>query len=193
MSENQNTPLWKQLLGAATGATVALLLYGGFVAVSPNLSGVTAYLLSDFEEKIEDMPVPQRSPRTIRNDAIAWREALGDRARAATARLQKGENYFPKGPASPPPTASVPSKVKEEKKEVGNQQQEGEVALEEVTKPSPANGQDNSLEQGGKKQTDEKRKEEKLPDTGIPLWAIGGVALCLAMSVRYRRKILGNH
>ncbi|MBI2524203.1 hypothetical protein HYW11_03260 [Candidatus Peregrinibacteria bacterium] len=172
MSENQHIPLWKQLLGAVTGATVALLLYGGFVAVSPNLSGITAYLL-------KDMPAYQRSPRTVRNDAIAWREALGGRVRAATAQLQSSQS-----PSSV--SAAVPSEVK-------NQRQREEAVPEKIAKLIPTKKQNHRSEQKEKKQADPKRKEEKLPNTGVPLWAMGGVALCLAMSVRYRRKILGNH
>jgi len=168
MSENQHTPLWKQLLGAATGATVAILLYGGFVAVLPNLSGITAYLLSDFEEKIEDMPAYKRSPRTIRGDAIAWREALGDRARAATAKLQKGERYFQAG-QTPPSSSSV--------------------SLETSISPIAKEKEETSQKVGMQKKEDKeghedaKRKEGKLPNTGIPLWAVGGMAFCLAMSL----------
>ena len=173
MPENQHTPLWKQLLGAATGATVALLLYGGFAVVSPNFSVLTAYLSNTFEGKIEHLPTYQRSPRTVRDETIAFREALGDRARAATARLQKGENYFQGGESSwsalsLSSVAPIPSVTKE--KDHG--------------KPRPK-------EREKEKHADEKRKEEKLPDTGVPLLAIGGVALCLAMSIRYRKELLG--
>lgn len=185
MSENQNTPLWKQLLGAATGATVALLLYGGFAIVSPNLSTLTAYLLSDFEGKIEHLPTYQRSPNTIREEALAQRVALGDRARAATDRLRKGENYFPQESSlsSSSVSPSVPSEVKK--------LQQKEAGEEEITKPSISKKQNHRSEQKEKKQVDPKRKEEKLPDTGVPLWAMSSVALCLAMSMRYRKKIVG--
>lgn len=187
MPENQHTPLWKQLLGAATGSVVALLLYGGFVVVSPNLSVFTAYLSSTFEEKIERLPTDQRSPRTIREDALAWREALGDRARAATAKLQKGENYFSKSSSSSSSSISlIPSMVEN--------QQEEEVHKKKTTAShlSKKQGQHYS-EQKVEKNAGPKRKKEKLPSTGVPLWAIGGVAFSLAMSMRYRRELLGNH
>ncbi len=174
MSDTQNTPpLWKQLLGAATGAVVALLLYGGFIAISPNLSTLTAYLLSDFEGKVEHLPTYQQSPRTIRDRELARREELGDRARTATARLQSSSSLSSV-------VAPVPS-VTKEKEEVPQK------------KSASAKKQDpsRSEKRGEKKDTDEKRKEEKLPDTGVPLWAIGGVAFCLAMSVRYRKELLG--
>lgn len=175
MSEHRYTPLWKQLLGAATGAIVALLFYAGFAAASPSLSMLTAYLLSDFEEKIENMPKYQQSPRTVRNEAIVWREELGDRARAATARLQKGENFLQEDASSSVSSFSsvavtVPSVTKEK---------------EEMRKKK-----DVPRKKGEKRHTEEKRKEEKLPDTGIPFWVIGGVAFCLAMAVRYRKEFL---
>lgn len=165
MSEHQYTPLWKQLLGAATGAIVALLLYRGFAAASPTLSLFTAYLLGDFEEKIENMLAyyPQ-SPRAVRDEAIAMREALGDRALAATARLQKGEQYF----VVPPPS----------------------VRKEGVEVPKEQSGPSHVEEKKEKKRADKEHKEEKLPDTGIPLWLIGGVAFGLAMAVRYRKELL---
>lgn len=181
MHEDQHTPLWKQLLGAATGATVALLLYGGFAVMSPNLSLLTAYLSSTFEGEIEHLPTYQRSPKTIREEVLAQREALGDRARAATARLQKGENYFQK---SSPPSSSVSTSVASE---VKNQQQKEEVVPEEAAKPTPPKEQDRRSEQKEEKHAGKKHKEEKLPDTGVPLWAIGSVALCLAVSLRYRK------
>lgn len=178
MSEHQHTPLWKQLLGAATGAIVALLLYRGFAAASPNLSMVAAYLLGDFEEKIENMPAYPQSPRTVRDEAIARREALGDRARAATARLQNGGQYFRGGEtASVPSSSSVvppPSVMKEKRVEAPKEQRgsrtEGRTK-EKRAEPRHA-------------------KEEKLPDTGIPLLAIGSVAFGIAMAVRYRKEFL---
>lgn len=166
MPEHQHAPLWKQLLGAATGAIVALLLYGGFAVASPNLSLLTAYLT---------MPAHPRSPRTIRDEAIAWREELGDRARAATARLQKGEPYFGRSEASSAsstPSVVPPPSVTKEKAEAPKEQ-----------RVSPEGGRE-------KKPADPKHKEEKLPDTGIPLWLIGGVAFGLAMAIRYRKELL---
>ena len=177
MSESQHTPLWKQLLGAATGATVALVLYGGFVTVSPNLSGLTAYLSSVFEGQIEHMPTYQRSPETIRGDAQERELALAERARAATAKPQKGGNYFQGGESSSSVSSSssvVPvSAVTKEQEE---------------TSPKKAAPRKDRKK---KKHADEKRKEEKLPSTGVPLWAIGSVAFCLAMSIRYRKELLG--
>ena len=187
MPEHKHTPLWKQLLGAVTGATVALLLYGGFVAVSPGLSGLTAYLSSTFEGKIQQMPPYQRSPETIRKDAQARELALAERARAATVKLQKGENYFQGGESS----SSVPSlssvapipSVTKEKEEV----------LQKETASQKNHGKPRLKEREKEKHADEKQKDEKLPDTGVPLWAIGGVAFCLAMAVRYRKEFLENH
>lgn len=176
MSETQNTPLWKQLLGAATGSVVALILYGGFVLVSPNLSVLTAYLSSTFEGKIEHLPTYQRSPKTVREEALARKEAMGDRARAATAKLQGGESYS----SSSSVASVVPLEVK---KEVQNQPKKKEAVPEEAIKSSSSKKQ--------KEKVHPKRKEEKLPSTGVPLWAIGGVALCLAMSLRYRKELLG--
>ncbi len=183
MSEHQHTPLWRQLLGAATGAIVALLLYVGFAAASPNLSTVAAYLLGDFEEKVENMPAHPQSPRTVRDGAIARREALGDRARAATARLQKGENYFKRGASSSSAlslssVAPIPSVAKER----GEVPQNEAVSQKDHGKQRPEEKE---------KHADEKRAEEKLPDTGVPLWVIGGIAFCIAMSVRYRRELCG--
>ncbi len=42
MSDTQNTPLWKQLLGAATGAAVAFVLYEGVTFASDHLQAVIA-------------------------------------------------------------------------------------------------------------------------------------------------------
>lgn len=184
MPETQNTPLWKQLLGAATGSVVALFLYGGFVAVSPNFSGLTAYLSSAFEGKIEHMPAYQRSPETIRREAQEYEAVLAERARAATARLQKGEKYFQGGQSLSSSSLSsvtlpVPSVMKEK-----------EEVLQKKSASPKKQGPPRFEKKEEKKGTDKKRKEEKLPDTGVPLWAIGGIALGLAMSLRYRKELL---
>lgn len=175
MSEHQYMPLWKQLLGAATGAIIALLFYGGFAAASPNLSLFTAYLLDDFEEKIENMPAYPQSPRTVRDEAIARREALGDRARAATARLQKGEQYFGKSEASASSSSSIASLSSAAQRESAMPREQDGIRAEMKRKEQPADAKS--------------VKEEKLPDTGIPLWAIGSVAFGIAMAVRYRREL----
>ena len=189
MPENQHTPLWRQLLGAATGSVVALLLYGGFVAVSPNLSVLTAYLSSTFEGNIEHLPTYQCSPRTIREEALAQRGVLGDRARAATARLQNGENYFQKSSSSfssssSSSVATVPLVAKNQQKE--------ETSPKKATASHLPKKQDKHRSEQKADKANLKQKKEKLPDTGVPLWAIGSVALCLAMSIRYRRELLGH-
>lgn len=179
MPEHQHTPLWKQLLGAATGAIVALLLYGGFAAASPNLSLFAAYLLGDFEEKIENMPAYPQSPRTVRDKAIARREALGDRARAATNRLQKGGRYFQgdeTSSASPTLSAVPLPSVTKERAEAPKKQSGSRAEVVKEKKPADS----------------KHKKEEKLPDTGIPPWAIGGVAFGIAMAIRYRKELLGR-
>lgn len=178
MSEDQHPPLWKQLLGAATGATVALLLYGGFVVASPHLSVFTAYLSSTLEGKIDYLPTGQRSPRTIREEALMRKEALGDRARAATVRLQKAASSSSAASVSP----------------LAARQEEKEVPQRKIPQERTAKKQDQPhAEKKTQKKSDMKRKEDHLPSTGVPLWAIGGVAFGLAMSMRYRKKLLGNH
>lgn len=173
-------PLWRQLLGAATGAIVALLLYVGFAAASPNLSPLAAYLLGDFEEKIENIPAYPQSPRTVRDEAIARREALGDRARAATARLQKGEPYFGRSAASASSLSSswssiIPSSSAAQKRSAMPKEHDG-IRTDATMQVRAA---DTKYVKG-----------EKLPDTGIPLWAIGIVAFGIAMAVRYRKELL---
>lgn len=186
MPEDQHPPLWKQLLGAATGATVALLLYGGFVVASPHLSVFTAYLSSNFEESIKHLP-EYRSPRTIREEMLERKKALGDRARAATERLQKGKKYFAGASSSSvlfsSSTASVPPLVVH--------QEEKEVSQRAPPKDHTAKKQDQPhSEKKTQKKSDVKRKEDHLPSTGVPLWAILGVAFGLALSMRYRRELL---
>lgn len=174
MPETQNAPpLWKQLLGAATGAVVALLLYGGFTVVSPHLSTFTAYLLSDFEGKVENLPTYQQSPRTIRDKELTRREELGSRASAVIARPQSSSSLSSVATA-------VPSTIKEKEK-----------APKEKAVSQKKQDQLRPKEKGEEKRIEQKRKEEKLPATGVPLWAIGGVAFGLAMSLRHRRELCG--
>lgn len=174
MPEDQHPPLWKQLLGAATGATVALLLYGGFVVASPHLSVFTAYLSSTLEGKIDHLPASQRSPRTIREEALVQKEVLEDRARAATTKMQEGKSAS---------VISVPL--------LAAKQEEGEAPKKKTTASHRPKKQNQShAEQKTQKKSDVKRKEEKLPSTGVPFWAIGGVAFGLAMSMRYRKELI---
>lgn len=180
MSEHQHMSLWKQLLGAATGAAVALLLYGGFAATASHFSLFTAYLLGDFEENIENMPAYPQSPRTVRDEAIARREALGDRARAATARLRKGEQYFGREAVSASSSASLVSSSL------------SSVAQKKSATPKEQGGLHAEARRKEQVVDAKHAKEEKLPDTGIPFWAIGSVAFGIAMAIRYRRELLGS-
>ena len=55
MSDTQKAPLWKQLLGAITGAAVALVLYEAYVIVTPKLTALVTLPTSQAPSTFDDV------------------------------------------------------------------------------------------------------------------------------------------
>ena len=159
-------PLWKQLLGAATGATVALALYGTFVVASPH---VQALLLSNFEGKttlptfftkrgVYETTVPRNKEREMR--------ILGTSVQSSSSAL--AVLPAPVSPSSAATSVDPPSSRKMEHAQTSSRKG--------GTKSVPSS------------KKEDKKNTQKLPDSGLPVWGGAGAALLASAYIRRRRK-----
>jgi len=179
MSKDDRAPLWKQLLGAVIGCSLALVIYSAYKFTGPK---VTAWLYT-----------PQSYVETTSDEAVRLAETdleEGEVARMNRRHAQIAKTYAKPGSKAAADVAPVDAEkdpwgatVKEWEKLEADLLGEPEPAptVEPAPPPPPP----------VKLPADSKPIEssDQLPDSGIGTWIAALIALCGASGLLYRRKI----
>lgn len=171
---NNRSPLWKQVLGAAVGGSLALMIYAGYQMTSTQLSSLTGILV---------LPQDRINADTTQDVRIADASLDEEQVKRITSRAQRIAADFSKGAAGTTPEAEIVEIVPI----TLPQEQEIIEAWENVDTDVPA--------------WDEEQIEfpedpafygntDELPDSGIGMWLATLVAFAGATIYLYRKKVI---
>jgi hypothetical protein len=178
-------PLWKQLVGALAGGSLALGLYGGYTFAKPQLQSLTGLLV------IPQAYIKTNSTGSIRiadNDMEPWEvNRIADRAQRIAAEFSGTQNAAaPDEAAEDAPVQMIQMEPLPEEAEIA----EAWEATEQVA-AEPEEWDDTKMEamvQYDKEEPPFYGNTDALPDSGIGMWLAAFVSFAIAGALLVRRK-----
>ena len=170
-------PLWKQLVGAVVGGSLALVIYSSYKVVGPKLTA-WLYTPQSYIETESDQPI-RVADKNLSSGIV---ENMGRR------QAEIAETYAKPGSKS----AAESEPPTEEKDPWGATIQEWEkLEADLISEPEPI-PQAESPPVALPADSKPIGSSDQLPDSGIGTWAAALVALCGASGLLYRRKVLAS-
>lgn len=172
------TPLWKQLLGAGTGALVALAAYVAYDAVSPSLAAVltpTATIVRPAEPVVQTSSVaPMHDAATA--DQQKAQDNIANKAKALTDSF-KGTTVMPSSGTGVVEATATGSAVSME--QTGTMAQQTSTEKESTETTTQTSSKSMTIIAG--------TKSDKLPNSGIGMWMGVLAAFSVALGLHLRR------